>query len=540
MLKDIIRYNFKKMFFLDQVKKNQLIYLLTSILLTFILFFSLEFYTPFHSDDFSYGQMGLSLDKHFNHYMSWSGRVVADYASALILSLYNYHIIKSIIISLFSTSLCFLIIAIACKISNTPISWLKFIIIVGLYWVSNPTIGQINFWVVGACNYLVTTTIVAFLIYLFVTFKSAINHKLLPFIFIIATLAGCSNENMGITLFFIILLIFIFYKKQNNNIDYALLITILIGISIGSLILILAPGNFNRLNGEIFNEWNNLNLFEKLREHFHRSIKYFKIFKISLIFYLVNIIFLIINKQYQKILLSFIFLSASFFSLAIMVGSPYLPDRSFSGIFFFLLVAISCSIEPQLYKKSCRIIFNICLFCIFILFLEIYTWMFVSYQTTKTQEDIRNSHILYEKLEKGNNAIPTIPNYYFIKLRKPSNKFDLYHSPSQAKWYDVKNINLQEVNYDYSIIKTGHKISFINKTSYKISNAYYKDYLLCRKGSLIIESDQPLPQIIKIKYYEARKTLPTELILKDPIKLMGKYYIGISSNINNITSVFIE
>lgn len=437
--------------------------------------------------------------------MTWSGRVVSDYASTLLLNFHNYHIIISFIIALFSTSLCYLIVAIACTISNTQITWFKFIIITALYWVSNPNIGQINFWVVGACNYLITTTIVALVIYLFVSFKSAINHKFLPIIFIISLLAGCSNENICITLIYIILIIYVFYRIQKIKIDYALLMTILIGISLGALILILAPGNFIRLNNEIYNEWNSLNLFEKLDTHFHRSFKYFKLFKIALIFYVINIIFLIINKYYHKVFLSLLFLSASIFALAVMIGSPYLPDRSFSGIFFFLLIAVSCSIEPHLYTKWSKIIFYISSLCIFVLFLETFTYMLISYQATKIQEDLRNSHILYEKYENGNSSTPTIPSYYFIKLRKSSNMFDMYHSSSQASWFNVRQIYLQLVNYDYSIIKTGNKITFTNNSSLKINNVYYKDYILCRRGSLVIESTQPLPQNLKIKYNSKKK-----------------------------------
>ncbi len=41
----------------------------------------------------------------------------------------------------------------------------------------------------------------------------------------------------------------------------------------------------------------------------------------------------------------------------------------------------------------------------------------------------------------------------------------MLHTPAQATWFDIKQINLQSVNYDYSINKTGYKINFINKSS---------------------------------------------------------------------------
>lgn len=40
---------------------------------------------PIHSDDYRYYLLGISPESHFHHYMTWSGRIIADYTSALIL-----------------------------------------------------------------------------------------------------------------------------------------------------------------------------------------------------------------------------------------------------------------------------------------------------------------------------------------------------------------------------------------------------------------------------------------------------------------------
>ena len=99
--KNII-YNVKSSFIKENGGGDSINYLTLSILIIFILFFLIELYTPFHSDDFFYGQMEYSFDKHFHHYMTWSGRVVSDYASTILLNFHNYHIIISFIIALFS------------------------------------------------------------------------------------------------------------------------------------------------------------------------------------------------------------------------------------------------------------------------------------------------------------------------------------------------------------------------------------------------------------------------------------------------------
>lgn len=56
------------------------------LLIAFFAVFVLEWFTPIHSDDYRYALLGVSFDAHLNHYLTWSGRVVADYVSALLLA----------------------------------------------------------------------------------------------------------------------------------------------------------------------------------------------------------------------------------------------------------------------------------------------------------------------------------------------------------------------------------------------------------------------------------------------------------------------
>ena len=58
--------------------------LLIIMAIIYALIAYISYYTPMHSDDFPYSVIGLEPSRHFNHYMTWSGRVVADYVSTLI------------------------------------------------------------------------------------------------------------------------------------------------------------------------------------------------------------------------------------------------------------------------------------------------------------------------------------------------------------------------------------------------------------------------------------------------------------------------
>ncbi len=84
----------------------------------FLSSFAIEFMTPYHSDDYAYSQMGLSFKNHLNHYLSWSGRFVADYISSILLFL-NSHFLISVILSLCISLVCYFIAALPTKIINS-------------------------------------------------------------------------------------------------------------------------------------------------------------------------------------------------------------------------------------------------------------------------------------------------------------------------------------------------------------------------------------------------------------------------------------
>ncbi|MGL9734119.1 MAG: hypothetical protein ACR5LD_07150 [Symbiopectobacterium sp.] len=43
-----------------------------------------------HSDDYRYYLLGISLEAQFNHYITWSGRFVVDYANSLLFFTHNH------------------------------------------------------------------------------------------------------------------------------------------------------------------------------------------------------------------------------------------------------------------------------------------------------------------------------------------------------------------------------------------------------------------------------------------------------------------
>ncbi|WP_407707109.1 DUF6056 family protein [Aeromonas veronii] len=68
-----------------------------TLILVSLLIFGFSIFVPMHSDDYFYFNLGLGLTEHLNHYMNWSGRILADYISSIILTLFREGANKSLI-----------------------------------------------------------------------------------------------------------------------------------------------------------------------------------------------------------------------------------------------------------------------------------------------------------------------------------------------------------------------------------------------------------------------------------------------------------
>jgi len=317
-------------------------------------------------------------------------------------------------------------------------------------------------------------------------------------------------------------------KIQINNYLFAL---ILAGLITGSLILLLAPGNYARMSSHVFDYWRNISMVRKIFIHLTgRGNLLINYVKEALIFYFI-ILFLNcyclkkINSK-ERVLLSLICFSGFIFSFLVMVVAPYLHPRACNGIFFFLLLAISFLLHKSMFKeKIARKIFCILSIIFGGLFLKSFLLVICSYKTGLIQADIRNSHVNYEKLTRGNEIIVTIPGYYLKNFRKSRDMFDTYHSSEQASYCGVQRINMKDVSYDYSILRTGRKLKLINETDINDARVYIKpSSLFYKNGTLLLECSKMPDTKIYMQYYDLSNLKDVEL--KDCIELQGKYYLG--------------
>lgn len=441
-----------------------------SILLVFVAFFVIEMVTPFHSDDYHFSLLDVSWKEIATFYMGWSGRVLANWAGILLLACKN-QIVISLLIAFFATGMLYLVSRLPGRLFNTEFSPYKFLILFALYWICNPNLGQVAFWVVGACNYLITNFFIVVFLTLFFLFRSSTSSAVRLLLFISAAIAGCTNENTSVTLLCTFTGLCLVMKFFHIPFNAKTAIIAGAGLLAGTLILILAPGNYVRM--EKFAGFKEKALTEKIIIHLRRiNLHNFGQFLPVCALGITGSLFLWHDRQHeqgqniQRIVLSILFFLAGCAAFAIMVASPYMPPRSFSGTQFFLLIALSFVLDGTDFKGwPGKLVHVACLSC-FLIFAYSFSLVCTSYVITKDQEKLRNDLIMYEKEQQGATATAIIPDWYFVHLFRPADMFDLYHSPAMPRYYGVAKIDvMRNMDYDYSVLLTGTRKDVVKQST---------------------------------------------------------------------------
>lgn len=437
----------------------------------FILAWLIHYYTPIHSDDYRYFSQGISFEAKFNQYMSWSGRVIADSISSGILLIKNRFII-SFIQALGHLALIYFIVKIA--YGRKRFSPLVFTLIFVLYWIANPNLGQTTFWVVGSANYMWTNLVICIFLYFFMNFILTEKVKKWQFIGIgiLAFLAGWTNENTSATLFLITLFYgiweFVKHKKK-----LALFFSLL--VLIGALFLILAPGNFARLQHPCHTTWKSYTLIQKGAQELFVKIP--KAFTNFWQIYLVSIFILWFGRN--KNTHSMVFFTASILSILAFTLSPSFPYRSINGTLVFLLIFCAFTIKTFIEEKRTHTYYTLGITALLgvLYFAPSYFLIYRAYNRLTNQAEIRDNLVL--KAKQNNLSKIYIPQFFNERLVKKGDMIDLYFNPwSMAEYFDYHGrIKLYNIDYEYSLM---------SKITYK-NSLYHNEYLtiIKHKNSLI-------------------------------------------------------
>ena len=266
------------------------------------------------------------------HFMNWGGRSVAH--GLLQLTLMTGTFWANIINVLFNI----LLAAMICKTAGVT-KPVYYGMIWGMLYGLNANWMQSMCWQSGAANYLYMTTFILFFVWCYVRALEG-NTKALPGISIwiwpLGLMAGWSNENMGPTVWLLSLGILVYLWKKEHKWSWWMLwgnLTCLVG----SILVILAPGNFVR-SAEIDN---NKGLLWRVFLRCYAESKAFMEYLSPTLLVIAFVIVLYIGVCGLKLTKAHIvYLLGALISWGAMILSPHYPDRATFGTMVFLICGI--------------------------------------------------------------------------------------------------------------------------------------------------------------------------------------------------------
>lgn len=474
------------------------------ILIAFLAIFVLEWFTPIHSDDYRYALIGLSFDAHLHHYMTWSGRIVADYTSALLLATESRFFISAMT-GLAVLAFCYFIV----KTPTGTLKWKKhdsliFTLIFLTFWVANPNIGQTVFWVVGSANYLWTNLFVAAWLWNLYRIQLLKEERTQAGMLLLGLLAGCSNESVAPFVVGLALLAIIYDFWQERRF-YANKIAYFISTLIGVCVLIFSPGNFIRAQGA-HSVWYDKSIIERLSIHLsERFFNHLALVWISYVVLALLAILLYVAKRnggqpkstnlLMVVLMLLVGLGTSF----IMVASPSYPDRVMLSTFLFFLLAISFLLRELVTLSTPRVMYGI--YAITGLMAAVFVWsyslMYAAYTRVYLQDQVR-INVVQTQLSRHHTNF-TIPDFHFLKMQNSGGHFGFYHDPQiYGRYFGAGVVAKKKVNFDYSVLVSGKQQIVSKETVAHFNN----------QGDLMLVSKVPLTGSIQIKTENTEERIP--------------------------------
>ncbi len=415
----------------------------------FISMFILNMITPLIMDDFNYTY---GLDGRINSikdianyqkwfYFNWGGRNIAHFIAQFFLM--NNKILFNILNAGVYTFMIFLIYSIIKGTKKDQPSYL--ILIHLLLWFLTPAFGQSFIWLTGSCNYLWTTTIVLLFIKLFISIsESQQRYNVFQIVLfgILGVLAGWTNENSGASLVFMLSTYIIFTKIIDKRKIKKIQLSGLIGVVLGFIIMIVAPGNFVRGSGLEENTFFLIKWIERAVEITQTAGHFlFILITIAIILFTIHL--------YKKQKINYkvwIFVIGVIIATYSMIVSPTFPERSWTIVVVYMTIICgfllyNLNIEERLKKNI--IIDSIVILC----FLFINSYLLTlkdSYHFYNTWQD------RIETINEGKKK--NIEHYEFSPVyttRKQSASYglgDLYpnkkdsNNMTYARYFGIKSI----------------------------------------------------------------------------------------------------
>lgn len=430
-------------------KKQQTILILVCIYLMMLV---LNLLTPLIADDYSYS---LSLDKtkvnsfmdvmnyQWWHYFNWGGRTLAHTIAQLFLLFPK--IVFSIINPVIYIALIYLTyLHIIRNREEKPI----YLILVHLaLWFIMPVFGQTCLWLIGSCNYLWTTVLILW--FLWIYRKNDKKDSILRIIglFLLGILAGWTNENTSFGLIVVTLGFLITQKLENKKEKLPKhKLSGLIGNVVGFLILILAPGNYVRADGIKDNTFIVIKVIKRAVQYTITMTNY--LLPLFILLVILISIYIFYKKKIHKQV--WMFLLGAFFCIYSMVLSPQFPERSWFGVIMFMIIAIfDLMYETPKFNKIYKYIIINAIIILSFIYTGQYLGTAIDINNLRNTWEYRENYIAKQK-KKGNTEIKVDAYHAFDKHNPTFGLADLFEdktlwpNTSIAEYFDIKSIEAKK------------------------------------------------------------------------------------------------
>lgn len=399
------------------------------VLILFLFIFQLNRIFPLCLDDwdysFVYGETPYRrvssirdiLVSQYNHYFLWGGRSVVHVIGQFLLMQKTW--VADLLNSLAYVFCMFFMYKIcnSGKMVNIPL----FLFINLAFWFILPEFSFTVFWIIGSSNYLWGNFIRVLFLYPFCSYflsdkknqyKNNLGKDVL--FFIAGVIAGWTNENTAFAMIFLLVLLIVYLKLSKIKIPRYFIIGAA-GACIGYLIMVAAPGNYNRMITTTGDSSLSFNLILH-RLYYILSSNYIKIAVLGVTYIILFYYGYILNHRTitKRLILSSIFFLSGIISILVMVASPAFPMTVWTGIYAYFIIAFGLIIVSFDFYKY-RLFSLIIAFGLIVAFVIDYVYLYkrislfadalqervtaIQIQKNQGVEDVKiNKHIEVENL----------------------------------------------------------------------------------------------------------------------------------------------
>lgn len=202
--------------------------------------------TPMVIDDCSYASTGRSLSeiwtRESHDYFTWSGRLVAHSVAQF----WSGIVGKGVFDFVNPIMMCAIVVLVCLFSSSKKVHPINLIVCFTLLWFLIPDQYVTQFMVAGSMNYIWATVIVLSWLYCLTKDGGRRWHSLV-LLAIFSIIAGAWSEMYAISIIpAIVLCLYCYRRKYKWSVRLAIM---LLCFSVGAAFVVLAPGNFSRMNG---------------------------------------------------------------------------------------------------------------------------------------------------------------------------------------------------------------------------------------------------------------------------------------------------